>query len=54
MNILFYIVIAIGVAGIVSVLIWLYRKSIRKQMQKEMKMQVAASVEHYFALTEVK
>jgi hypothetical protein len=23
-------------------------------MQKEMKMQVAASVEHYFALTEVK
>lgn len=53
-NVLFFVLIIGGVAAIVAVLLLIYRKTVRKQMQKEMKMQVSASVEHYFALTETK
>lgn len=50
-NILFFILIVGGLAAVVAILVLIYNKTIRKQMYKEMKMQVAASVEHYFALT---
>lgn len=53
-NVFFFIFIIGGIAAIVAILLLVYRKTIRKQMQKEMKMQVSASVEHYFALTESK
>ena len=53
-GILFFILIAGGLAAVVSFLVFWYRKSLRKDMQKEVKMQVSASVEHYFALTESK
>jgi hypothetical protein len=44
----------LGILAIVIVLFLVYTRTIKKQMQKEMKMQVAASVEHYFALTDIK
>lgn len=51
---LFFVLVIGGLIVIVAVLLLVYRKSIRKEMQKEMKMQVSASVEHYFALAETK
>ena len=51
---LFFVVIVGGLAAVGAFLVMWYRKSLRKDMQKEVKMQVSASVEHYFALTESK
>lgn len=54
LDILFYIMIIVGLILIVFGLVLLYRKTIKGWMHKEVKMQVSASIEHYFALTEVK
>ena len=50
-GILFFIAIVASLSAIGVLLVTWYKKSLKKEMQKEVKMQVSASVEHYFALT---
>lgn len=51
----FFFIMVIGGLGLIALgLFFVYTKTIKKWMHKEMKMQVSASVEHYFALSETK
>ena len=52
LNILFFVAIVAGLIGVGALVVLCYRKTLRREMQKEVKMQVSASVENYFALTE--
>lgn len=53
-DILLFIAIVGGLGLVGALIVMWYRKTLRRDMQKEVKMQVSASVEHYFALTESK
>ena len=54
LNILFFVAIVAGLIAVGALVVLCYRKTLRKEMQKEVKMQVSSSVENYFALTEGK
>ena len=44
---LIVVLLAVGIGSV-----WLYRSRMKKEMNKEIKMQVETAVDHYFALTE--
>ena len=51
---LFYILLVILLVSIGAAVVYFYRKKLKRDMNKEIKMQVSTAVEHYFALTDVK
>jgi len=51
---LFYILLVILLVSIGAAVVCFYRKKLKRDMNKEIKMQVSTAVEHYFALTDVK
>jgi uncharacterized ion transporter superfamily protein YfcC len=51
---LFYVLLVIFLVAIGAGVVYFYRKKLKKDMNKEIKMQVSTAVEHYFALTDVK
>ena len=48
----FWVVLVVALLGISIALGLLLRKRLKKDMDKEIKMQVSTAVDHYFALTE--
>ena len=53
-SILFYLIISVAIVGLLVVLLTKYKKSLKKSMHKEVKMQVESSVANYFTLTDTK
>ena len=53
-GIMFYILLVILLVSIGAAVVYFYRKKLKRDMNKEIKMQVSTAVEHYFALTDVK
>ena len=51
---LFYVLLVIVLMTIGAGVVYFYRKKLKRDMNKEIKMQVSTAVQHYFALTEVK
>lgn len=51
---LFYVLLVILLVATGAGVVYFYRKKLKKDMNKEIKMQVSTAVEHYFALTDVK
>lgn len=51
---MFYVLLVILLIGVGAAVVYFYRKKLKRDMNKEIKMQVSTAVEHYFALTDVK
>lgn len=51
---LFYVLLVVILVAIGAGVVYFYRKKLKRDMNKEIKMQVSTAVEHYFALTDVK
>jgi hypothetical protein len=47
----YYIFAIVGLVAVGVCVVLLYRDRLKKDMSKEMKMQVATAVEHYYALS---
>jgi preprotein translocase subunit SecY len=50
-SVIFYILLALTLLAAAGAVIYFYRKKLRRDVNKEMKMQVSTAVDHYFALT---
>lgn len=53
-GVLFYILLVVIMLAIGAGVVYFYRKKLKRDMNKEIKMQVSTAVEHYYALTDVK
>jgi uncharacterized ion transporter superfamily protein YfcC len=53
-GVLFYVLLVVILVAIGAGVVYFYRKKLKRDMNKEIKMQVSTAVEHYFALTDVK
>lgn len=51
-GILFFLLLVVTLVGVGAGVVYCYRKKLKRDMNKEIKMQVSTAVEHYFALTE--
>jgi len=47
----FFFLIVLGLATLAFVGVYIYRRKMKRDMNKEIKMQVSTAVDHYYALT---
>ena len=52
MSVLFFVLLILVLALAAVGVVYFYRKKLKRDVNKEIKMQVSTAVEHYFALTE--
>jgi cbb3-type cytochrome oxidase subunit 3 len=48
----FFVLLILTLVSVGAGVVYCYRKKLKREMNKEIKMQVSTAVEHYFALTE--
>lgn len=51
-SIVFFVLTLAGLFGVGFFIVMCYKNKLRKEMHKEVKMQVSTAVEHYFQLSE--
>lgn len=51
-SVVFFVLILTGLFGVGFFIVMCYKNRLRKEMHKEVKMQVSTAVEHYFQLSE--
>lgn len=51
-GVLFWVLLILTLVGVGAAVVYFYRRRLKRDMNKEIKMQVSTAVEHYFALTD--
>jgi hypothetical protein len=50
--VLFFVILTLALVAVGATVVCFYRRRLKKDMNKEIKMQVSTAVDHYFALSE--
>ena len=51
-SVLFFVILTLALVAVGAAVVFFYRRRLKKDMNKEIKMQVSTAVDHYFALSE--